>query len=737
MSRRDRQRRRRRNRGSPFGRVLALGAVLIASVLVVGGLAIAGWVVNVAHSAPNLSQVKPVTRGTPSEVFAADGASMGYIYSPDIHTPVSSRTLPLVLKRATVAVEDRRFYHHGALDYQGILRAAIKDAAHGSTALQGASTLTMQLVDNEYLPRKYRAARAQRNLKYKIVQAKLAEQLEAKHSKNWILTGYLNNVPYGTVRHQTAYGAAAASEMFFDKPVGSIDLAQAALLAGLPQAPSEYNPFLYPRAARTRRAHVLQTMVQAGDITQRRADAVARGPLQVKPTATYSRQVDPYVFTDVEQQVAQDLCPNSPRHCSALTNGGLKIYTTIDLHKQAEATAAIKDHESLFAEDGGPGVGSGLASVNSANGDIEAIATSGNYAQTKLDYATSAMRQTGSAFKVFALMELIHDYQGNPDTTYYTSKPLPAGWLPSDPSWSVHTDDNEYNGTLNITNATWLSDNTVFAQLSADMGNTTPGDKLDQMAHAMGITSTLTGNASEVLGGLTYGTTPLQMADAYATISDGGIHHAPTIIDKVVSPDGATRDFGDPRGTRVFSYAESYAADQVLEEVLTHPGATAYGSGYGCPAAGKTGTANNLANAWFVGYSPKVSTAVWVGNPAGDSIGMIDGFGGILAAPVWQQYMQDTHGAYCGDWTPPAVPFVGTPYVGAHSSTREPTTPSSGEGYGNGYGQTTTGTSTTTGTATTTTAGATTATTGSAPTSPPTTGQHGGTGATGGASPTG
>jgi penicillin-binding protein 1A len=712
--------------------VFALGGVLVVCVLVVGGLAIAGWVVNVAHSAPNLSQVKPVTRGTPSEVFAANGASMGYIYSPSVHNVVSGAMLPSDLKHATVDVEDHRFYHHGALDYQGILRAAVKDAANGSTALQGASTLTEQVVDNVYLPRKYQKARARHDLRYKIVQAKLAEQLEAKHSKTWILDEYLNDVPYGTVRNQTAYGAGAAAEMFFDKPVQDLDLAQAALLAGLPQAPSEYNPFQFPAAARQRRAHVLNTMVQYGGLSRRRANAIARGPLEVKPDTIYSRQVDPYVFTYVEQQVAQDLCPHSPRHCEPLIQGGLKIYTTIDLHKQAEATAAIADHQTLFGEEGGPGVGSGLASVNSANGDIEAIATSASYAQTKFDYATSAMRQTGSAFKVFALMELIHDEQGNPNTTYYTSKPLAAGWLPADPSWSVHTDENTYNGTINITTATWLSDNTVFAQLSADMGNTTPGDKLDQMAHAMGITSTLTGNASEVLGGLEYGTTPLQMADAYATISDGGIHHSPTIIAKVVSPDGSTVDFGAPVGTRVFSYAESYAADEVLKQVVTHPGATGTAADYGCPVAGKTGTANNLANAWFVGYSPKVSTAVWVGNPTGN-VALIDGYGGILAAPVWKQYMQATDGGYCGDWTPPAVPFVGKPFVGAHSSTRAPAPT-----YQNPYLTTTSGTTTTTGTTTTgtTTTGTTSApgtvTTGSGTTPAPTAGQHGATGVSGG-----
>ncbi|HEY3774157.1 MAG TPA: penicillin-binding transpeptidase domain-containing protein, partial [Solirubrobacteraceae bacterium] len=577
-------------------------------------------------------------------------------------------------------------------------------------------------VDNEYLPRKYRNARANHDLRYKIVQAKLAEQLEEKHSKNWILDGYLNNVPYGTVGNQTAYGAGAASWMFFDKPVSKLNLVQSALLAGLPQAPSEYNPFLFPRAARTRRAHVLGSMVRAGYITQAAADRAARARLEVKHDAPDNSHLDPYVFNYIEQQAAYDLCPKHPGNCPTLTNGGLKIKTTIDMHQQAIATESLRDHASLFEEEGGPGVGGGLASVNASNGHIEAIATSGDYAQTKVNYATSAMRQTGSAFKVFALMELIHDYQGDPNTTYYDSKPLNAGWLPEDKTWSVHTDDYAYSGSINITTATYLSDNTVFAQLAADLGWT----KLDKMAHAMGITSTLTGNPSEVLGGLTYGTTPLQMADAYATIADGGIHHAPTIINKIIFPDGSVRKFGNPPGHRVFSYAESYAADEVLKEVLIHPGATGTAAYYGCPAAGKTGTAENLANAWFVGYTPKVSTAVWVGNPKGNTA-MIDGFGGILAAPVWKQYMESTDGGYCGDWTAPTEPFAGTEFTGPHSTVAPPPPsygppPKKKSGKGTGAGNTGTGAGNTGTGAGNTGTGA---------------GNTGGTGTTGGASPTG
>ena len=739
MSRRDRQRRRKRNRRSPLGRVLALGGLLALCAAIVGALSVAGWVVNVARSAPNLSSVKPSTPGSPTELFAADGTPLGFIHSKDVHTLVAGDKLPHVLKRATVAIEDRRFFHHGALDYQGILRAALKDAVNGKTALQGASTLTQQLVDNKYLPKKYRALRQKRTLKYKIVQAKLAEQLESKHSKQWILNDYLNSVPYGTVDGETAYGVGAASRVFFDEPVQKLDLAQAALLAGLPQAPSEYNPFLDPKAARHRRALVLQAMANAGDITQRTADRTSRDRLQVKQTSLYRTRVDPYVFDFAEAQLRQDLCPKTPSNCPELTRGGMKVYLTINLHDQAEATAAINAEKPTLADQGGPGAaGAGLASVDAQTGHIMAIATSGHYTQTQVNYATSAYRQTGSAFKVFALMELIHDYNGNPDETYYDSRPLAAGWLAADPTWMVHTDDDVYHGSINITDATAISDNTVFAQLSADMGNIEPGDKLDQIAHAMGITSQLDGNASEVLGGLSEGVTPLQMADAYATIANGGSHVPDTIIDKVVFQDGSTRDFGSPKKTTVFPYNQTYAADQVLKGVLTKPGATGTTAYYGCPAAGKTGTANNLANAWFVGYTPQISTAVWVGYPTGN-YAMYDGFGGELAAPIWKQYMEDTDDGYCGDWTAPPEPFTGEPYVGAHS------TSSTNYSYGTGtstYGQTTTSgaTSTTTGATTGSTTPADTATapapTGTTPATPApgaagTTTDSGGTGITG------
>ena len=649
-------------------RVVLMSALVAVCALALGALLAVGWVVAVADSAPNLNQLTPHDPRPLSEVFASNGTPLGYIYSDTVFSAVTGSQIPTTLKHATVAIEDRRFYQHGALDYQGILRAGIKDVFGGGGSLQGASTLTMQLVNNKYLDGTSYAT--DHDLKYKIIQAKLAEQLQKGHSKAWILTSYLNDVPYGTVYGQTAIGVGAAAEMFFDKPVWNLDLAQEALLAGLPQAPSSYNPFLFPTAARTRRAAVLQAMVQSHYVTRSQADAAKREPLGVQHNDSYALHRQPFVFDYIEQQLIQRF------GLRTVEDGGLKVYTTLDLQKQQDATQAILNHQP-----GGPNLDSqpaaALASVDPTNGHILALASSATYDQTKFDYATSAHRQPGSAFKVFALMTLIHDYDGDPNQTYYTSKFLPAGWLPEDPTWSVHTAEETYQGTISVAKATTVSDNTVFAQLAADLG----WDKLDQTAHAMGITSPLDGNPSEVIGGLRIGVTPLEMADAYSTLANGGYHVAPTILSKVVFPDGSSVNLGDPPHKQVFSDGETYAATKVLETVIQSGTGTA--ANYGCPAAGKTGTAQNMDNAWFVGYTPQLSTAVWVGYPQGN-IPMADGFGGALAAPIWHDYMSAASDGYCGDFPQPTTSWTGTAFVGPHSASHAG--PASGSGSYNGSG---------------------------------------------------
>jgi penicillin-binding protein 1A len=661
MSRRERQKRRRRSRGHPVTKILLVGAVLGVCAVVLGAMAAVGWVVAVADNGPNLSQLKARTPHTLTQIFAADGSSLGYVHSDTVYNAVPPAKIPTLLRRATVAIEDRRFYQHGALDYQGILRAGVKDLFGGKDSLQGASTLTMQLVDNKYIPAKIAATH---NLKYKIIQAKLAEQLENKRTKTWILNNYLSDVPYGTVGGQTAIGVGAAAELFFDKPVWKLNLSEVALIAGLPQAPSQYNPFLYPKLARRRRGDVLRAMVAADYITPRQAAAAGRKPLGVHTNSLYTAKRQPYVFDYVVHQLIQRFGAN------AVANGGLKVYTTIDPKRQEQAEQAILAHE------GGPGQpAAALASINPVNGDIVALATSSQYGtapgQTTFDYAWQAHRQTGSAFKVFSLMTLIHDYDGDPNQTYYVSKLLPAGWLPGYPTYSVHTAELSYQGTISVTRATTDSDNTVFAQLAQDV--TLP--KVSATAHAMGITSPLTDFPSEALGAVSV--SPLEMADAYATIASGGVHHPPSAITKVAFPDGSSVDLGAPKGNRVFSYGESYAADQVLKTVITSGTGTA--ANYGCPAAGKTGTTSSFTDAYFDGYSPKLATAVWVGYP-NETESMANGFGGTLAAPIWHDYMSAASDGYCGDFTVPTVPWHGTAFFGHFATTGKPVTPTTHSG---------------------------------------------------------
>jgi penicillin-binding protein 1A len=649
--------------------LVAVAAVALASLFAVG------WVVAVADTAPNLEQLTPRAPHAPSAIYAADGSLLGYIHTDTLFVPVPTSRFPKDLKNATVAIEDRRFFKHGALDYQGILRAGIRDVFGKSNSLQGASTLTMQLVDNRYLNGTKYAVH--HDLKYKITQAKLAEQLEKKRTKDWILNTYLNQVPYGTVGGQTAVGVGAAAKIFFNKPVWQLDLAEMAMLAGLPQAPSQYNPFLRPALARQRRNQVLQAMVAARYVSAEDASKAESEPLGVQHNTEYNLKRLPFIFDYVVNQLQNKLCPKNPGRCPAVANGGLKVYTTVDPKVEDEATQAVLSHQP-----GGPTLtdqpAAGLAAVDPSNGHILALAQSAPYTQTKFDYAAMAHRQTGSAFKVFALMTLIHDYNGDPHQTFYTSQFLAPGWLPQDPTWEVHTAEETYQGTIDVAQATTVSDNTVFAQLGADLGP----EKIDQTAHAMGITSTLNGYYSEVLGGLKEGVTPLEMADSDATLANGGSHVPPTIINKVQFADGSTLDLGNPQHTNVFSSGETYAATQVLKTVIQSGTGTA--ADFGCPAAGKTGTANDMDNAWFVGYTPKISTAVWVGYPQGN-LPMPDGFGGALAAPIWHDFMQSASNGFCGDFQQPSQQWNGNPYFGPHAATGNAST-DNGNGGGGGNG---------------------------------------------------
>src|ERR1700740_1140063 len=295
MSRQARQRRARRNRGGP-ARVMLVGSGVLGAAIGIAVVAVVGYVLDVQRSAPALASLHPIVTGGAAEVFAADGTRLGFIRADQVRTPVPWSEIPADVANATVAIEDQRFYKHHGVDLTGIFRAAVKDVLSGA-AVQGGSTITMQLMRNLYL------GGDQRTIRQKIIEAKLATEYEKHHGKRAILTSYLNSVPYGTVGGQPGIGGQAAALIFFDKPVSRLNLQQSALLAGLPQAPSQYNPFKDPAAARSRRNAVLNKMRELHYIDAAQAGAAQAAPLEVKRGYHYSERKEDFFFEYVRQQL--------------------------------------------------------------------------------------------------------------------------------------------------------------------------------------------------------------------------------------------------------------------------------------------------------------------------------------------------------------------------------------------------------------------------------------------------
>ncbi len=642
-----------------------IGLSGLAGALLIGALAAVGYVLSVAQSAPTLDSLTPKLAGATSQVYAANGTRLGFIQSDVLRSPITSAQMPSELRDATVAIEDQRFYQNDGVDLTGIFRSAVKDVLHGQ-ALQGASTITMQLMRNIYL------GSDTHSFKQKIEEAKLAIEYNEHHSKRSILTNYLNSVAYGTVGGQTALGVQAASRIFFDKSAHELDLQQSALLAGLPQAPSQYNPFLYPAAARQRRNEVLGKMAELHYISAAQAAGAKAAPLGVRHGDYYTRRQENFFFEYVRKELVHRYGLNT------VEQGGLKVYTTINLKMQGEARDAIKN---VLDEPGDPA--SAIVTIDPHNGYIEAMAESESYDQSQYNLASQGHRQPGSTFKAIDLADaLAHGI--DPNSTYYVSHTLAPGWLPGYPTYEVKTFENtSSNKSINLVAATLASDNTVYAQLAADLGEET----VTQMAYKMGVREHLHSYPAEALGGLTVGVSPLEMADVYATLADGGYRNTPIAITKVVFPDGhVDNNWGKPHRVKVLSDGVTSEETDILHQNVL--GGTATRSAISCPTAAKTGTTSNLVDAWLDGYTPNYATAVWMGYPT-KLVPMNDVHGepqqgGYLPAEIWHAYMAAaTEGEPCTEFPSPHEPIAYEPFFGKYASTGQAT---SKEGFENEQG---------------------------------------------------
>jgi penicillin-binding protein 1A len=637
VANRRRRKRRARARKRHNRRLVLLTAFVVVPLIVLIGATVGGTAA--FGSSCDLNALRPVAVGENSFVYASDGSVLGAIPAERNRTPVTRGQISPWVPQATVAIEDRRFYQHGGIDPVGILRAVVADVRAGKI-VQGGSTITQELVRNLYLSR-------EQTFKRKLIEVCLAIKLSGHWTKDQILTAYMNQVYYGN----HAYGIEAAAETYFSLPAKKLNLDQAALLAGLPQAPSDYDPFRNPSAALARRNEVLKAMLVNGDITSSEyATAKADRELRLKAGRRFTRIREPYFFSYVEELLQEEYGANTVR------SGGLKVYTTINPGLQRAATAAI---QHVLNEPKDPA--SAIVSIDPRTGAIKAMAavTPGSKGN-QFNFVTSARRQPGSTFKVMALTAAVA--RGlDPFSVYYLSAPFhyqpdsTCNSLDPNCAWNVQTYDHSYSGVESVANATVQSDNTVYARLSLDVG---PAN-IVEMAQKLGVRSSLQlprdAVPSIALGSIVV--TPLEEASAYATLAAGGIYSKPMAITKVVLPNGkvdTSASWGKPQRERVIDDWVAATVTKVLEENML------YGTGRGAHVqgrtdAGKTGTTDNYADAWFSGYTPWLEATVWIGYPSGE-IPMLDVHGIAVSGPtfpaqIWHTYMGTAIG------NRPDVPF--------------------------------------------------------------------------------
>lgn len=628
-----------------------------------------------------------------SRIYADDGSLITTLHGAQNRTIVHHlRTIPKRVENAVIAIEDHRFYEHSGVDLHSIIRAIFANVSSGSIQ-QGGSTITQQLVKNTIIAPH---GHAERTLQRKLEEAALARQLEKKLTKHQILLRYLNTVYFG----EGAYGIQAASHVYFGKSVRHLSLAQGATLAGLIQAPEDYDPYKHPAAAKVRRNVVLGRMenfdlADAADVAR-----AEQAKMKLQQTKGSDRYPAAYFVDYVQRLITYDhrftaLGDDVVSRQKKLFQGGLKIYTTVDLDDQAAAEAATRKilpfktdpHAALVSIDPQTGY------VKAMVGGRDWFASAKEDPYSKLNLATLAEpdlgriqdpdkkghylyqapgsgRQAGSSFKPFALVAAIQ--QGIPLSERFKASPcMDFAGQNAGGNWHVCNYEGESfaSGMLSLLEATVFSVNVVYAQLILKIG---PQAVVD-VAREMGINTPLLAVPSAVLGANPVNA--LDMASAYGTLAAGGQHHPPVAITKILDSNGKVLYEDQSHATQAIDPAVAYIATSALEQVVQRGTGTA--ANIGRPEAGKTGTAQEYRDAWFIGYTPDLVTSVWVGYPQGEiemkpscagspspcittrtitSGGVV---GGSFPAEIWAAYMIPAlSGVPADNFQQPAVGLV-------------------------------------------------------------------------------
>lgn len=574
--------------------------------------AVAGMVAAYARNLPDISRMADYQPASSTRIFSRDGTQLASVYKENrVWVPIAR--VPATVRDAFIANEDHNFYHHHGVDLSSIIRAAFADLTHQQ--FQGASTITQQLARRLFL-------NDQVSLSRKVQEALLAIEIERFYTKDEILERYLNIIYLGA----GAYGVDAAAHTYFGTSVDKLTLAQAAMLAGIVAAPSDYSPFSNLSLARDRERHVLDRMVESGYVTAAEANEAYDGPLGL--VAEQSPGLQGYRYPYFTTYAIAELQRLFGR--KAVEEGGLQVYTTLDARMQTIAQEAVTWGVGQAVAEGIGAHEAALVAIRPSTGEILAmVGGKGFTLHNQFNRAWQAHRQPGSSFKAYDYTAAIDS--GMPASTIIDDSPVsyPMG---DGTQWSPLDDDHSYMGAITLREALTMSRNVVAVKLAERIGL----DKIIDYAHRMGVTAPLDANLSLALGSSVVSV--LDQASGYSTLANQGLHVDPTPFRLVKDSFGSTvLDDRFPQAADVVSSGTAYIMTSILEDVIAH------GTGYpnaviGRPAAGKTGTTSDFRDAWFVGYTPDLVTAVWLGND--DYAPMNESYGGNIPARIWARFMK-------------------------------------------------------------------------------------------------
>ncbi|WP_150275770.1 transglycosylase domain-containing protein [Paenibacillus tepidiphilus] len=591
-----------KGRSRPHRRILRLLSVTaVLGLLATGGLLVYLYQKPLPPLGDDIRSKLLDSRGEVLAAFTSDGRS---------RDPVELAQISPLLIKATLAVEDRKFYGHVGFDMKGMGRAVLANLESGERS-QGASTLTQQLARNLYLTHEKTWTR-------KAKEALYTMQLEMKFSKDEILNMYLNEIYYG----HGAYGIEAAAQMYFGKPAAELDLAESAMLAGIPKGPTYYSPYNHMENAKKRQGIILSSMVDTGDITAEQALAASGETLAFKPRGSQeTAALAPYFRDYVRAQVLQLLNISTDE----LEQGGLRVYTTLDPDMQQAAEEAVRKGMDAQSE-----LETALVSVDPRSGHIKAMVGGKNYRTNQFNHALATTRQPGSSFKPVMYLTALSSKEMT-SLSVFNSQPTLFHYDNNRKTYQPRNFGDKYLGEINMRQAIAASDNIYAVNTIMKIG----ADQVAEMAVRMGISSPLQSVPSLALG--TSPVSPLEMASAYAVIGGGGVKYPVTAILKITDSNGKLLyEAPQPQGEQIVEPGASYVLTRLMEGVFESGGTgNRVASIIKRPVAGKTGTTDT--DGWMVGFTPELATAVWVGYDKGREISTTDG---RRAAPIFAEFTE-------------------------------------------------------------------------------------------------